>query len=124
MKQSDDKHRKELANLLKARFGTISDGFRFSFESTAGLDAIDLHALLQGNKDIDKHLQHAADRASTEGRKPLLFWKRSRRGWLVFVWSEEIAGLTFHATIRYGNWTVIGLQDFLDLSDEFFYPVA
>lgn len=99
----------------------VPKGFRFAIESKGGYDSIDIGSVfISGNKELDNFLIQALDDAKRCGRKPMLCWKRSRKPWMAFVQSEEIANINFDYSLKYGNWTAVALEYLLKLHDDFF----
>jgi len=91
-------------------------GFKFCIECKAGYDEVSIFSLCQSAK-IDQFLQQAVEDALRCGKQPLLCWKQTRQPWIVFV-QEEVQSLYQY---RYGDWSVLLLEDLLGRGDQFFF---
>lgn len=100
------------------------ENFLFVLESKSGYeDDIDLNNLPAGNiTKLDEFLGQVTKDSGFCGRKPLLLWKRSRKGWLAFIHTNEIDLTKFEFYMIYGKWTCISLDNLLKTySKEFFF---
>lgn len=99
----------------------VPKGFQFVLESKGGYDDIDLHkCFTNGSKQLDEFLKQVVKDSKRCGRKPLLAWKKTRRPWLAFVLTKDLAGRSFKYRLLYGKWSVVALEELLKLEDEFF----
>jgi len=99
----------------------VPKNFKFAIESKGGYDNIDLGAVfVTGSRDLETFFEQALDDAKRCGRKPMLCWKRSRKPWMAFVFSEELSGREFKYKIIYKQWTGVALEYLLELEDSFF----
>lgn len=99
----------------------VPSNFRYCLESKGGYDGIDLNGVFErGSSELDNFLDQAVSDAERCGRKPMLCWKRTRKSWLAFLKSNEIAGMEFKYSLKYREWTGVLLEDLLRLDDDFF----
>lgn len=102
----------------------VPKDFKFCLESKGGYDGIDLNSIFtRGNSELDNFLDQVSKDAKRCSRKPLLCWKRSRKPWLAFIHTKELAGKTFKYRLLYGKWSAIDLGKLLELEDSFFLSV-
>lgn len=95
--------------------------FKFVIESKGGYDAIDMNSIfMRGNSELDSFLEQATQDSRRCGRKPMMCWKKTRKPWLAFLLTEELAGHEFKYSIKYGKWTGVALEHLLKLEDSFF----
>lgn len=103
----------------------VPKGFKFVLESKGGYDGIDLNSIfIRGNSELDGFLDQVTKDSKRCGRKPMLCWKKTRKPWLVFVHSKELAGRQFKYRLQYGKWSVVALEQLLKLEDAFFLESA
>jgi len=96
--------------------------FRFVIESKGGYNGIDLNSIfVRGNSELDGFLDQVTKDSKRCGRKPMLAWKKTRKPWLVFVHTKELAGRSFKYRLLYGKWSVVALDELLKLEDAFFF---
>jgi len=91
-------------------------GFRFAIECKAGYDEVNIFSLNQSAK-IDMFLNQAVEDSVRCSKLPLLCWKQSRQPWIVFLKEEVQSPYQY----RYGDWSVVLLDDLLGREEEFFY---
>lgn len=97
-------------------------GFKWVLESKNGYDDIDLNlCMLKDSAQLNSFLEQATKDSVRANRKPMLLWKKTRRPWLAFVHSEEIANHHFKFQFVYGKWTGVALERMLELDDDFFF---
>lgn len=102
----------------------VPKSFKFALEVKGGYNGIDLNSIfLRGNSDLDKFLIQAFKDAKRAGKKPLLAWKKDRKPWLVFILNKDAEGLDFKYKLIYNKWTVVALEEFLKLNDDFFFKI-
>jgi hypothetical protein len=65
-------------------------------------------------------LKQATSDGERCGRKPMMCWKKTRKPWLAFVLTEELAGNQFNYSMKYREWTAVALEQLLKLDDSFF----
>lgn len=99
----------------------VPENFKFTIESKGGYDAIDLNSVfVSGNSELQEFMNQAMDDSKRCGRKPMLCWKRTRKPWLVFLLTKDLAGQDFEYSIKYGQWTGVALEHLLKLDRSFF----
>lgn len=95
--------------------------FKFVIESKGGYDSIDMSSIfVRGNSELDNFLSQVTKDSERCGRKPLLCWKKTRKPWLAFVHTKELAGHKFKYKLQYGKWSAVALEYLLELEDAFF----
>jgi Holliday junction resolvase len=100
----------------------VPKNFKFTLEVKGGYNGIDLNSIfLRGNSDLDKFLIQCYKDAKRAGKKPLLAWKKDRKPWLIFVLNKDVEGLDFKYKLIYNKWTAVALEEFLKLTDDFFF---
>lgn len=100
----------------------VPENFKFSPEVKGGYDGIDLNSIFaRGNSDLNKFLVQAYKDAKKCDKKPLLAWKRRRKPWIVFVLKADLEGFNFTYSVNYNQWIGIDLNEFIKLSDDFFF---
>lgn len=100
----------------------VPKNFKFCLEVKGGYNGIDLNSIfLRGNSDLDKFLVQAYKDAKRAGKKPLLAWKKDRKPWLVFILNRDAQDLDFKYKLVYNKWSAVALDEFLKLSDDFFF---
>lgn len=104
----------------------VPSEFKFALEVKGGYNGIDLNSIfLRGNSDLNQFLSQAYKDAKRAEKKPLLAWKKDRKPWLVFILTEDLSGgEEFKYKFVYQKWTAVALDDFLKLSDDFFFISA
>lgn len=99
----------------------VMKGFKFVIESKGGYDSIDMSSVfINGNSELDNFLKQATSDSERCGRKPMMCWKKTRKPWLAFVLTEELAGNQFNYSMKYREWTAVALEQLLKLDDSFF----
>jgi hypothetical protein len=99
----------------------VPKGFRFVIESKGGYDGIDMSSIfVRGNSELDGFLDQVTKDSKRCNRKPLLCWKKTRKPWLAFVHTKDLAGHNFKYKLQYGKWTAVALEHLLKLEDSFF----
>ena len=99
----------------------VPKGFKFVIESKGGYDGIDMSSVfVRGNSELDGFLDQVTKDSKRCNRKPLLCWKKTRKPWLAFVHTKDLAGHNFKYKLQYGKWTVVALEHLLKLEDSFF----
>jgi Holliday junction resolvase len=94
--------------------------FKFVIESKGGYDAIDMSSIfICGNSEIDKFLEQVTKDSKRCGKKPMLCWKKNHKPWLVFIHTQDLVG-DFKYKMQYGKWSIVALDHFLKLNDDFF----
>lgn len=96
-------------------------GFKFVIESKGGYDGIDMSSIfVRGNSELDSFLDQVTQGQQALRCKPLLCWKKTRKPWLAFVHTKDLAGHGFKYKLHYGKWTAVALEHLLKLDDSFF----
>ena len=99
----------------------VPKGFLFTIESKGGYDGIDMNSIfVRGNSEIDSFLEQALADSGRCGRKPMMCWKKTRKPWLAFLLTDDLAGNEFKYSMKYGKWTAVALEHLLKLDDSFF----
>jgi hypothetical protein len=99
----------------------VPKGFKFVIESKGGYDGIDMSSIfVRGNSELDGFLDQVTKDSKRCQRKPLLCWKKTRKPWLAFVHTKDLAGHSFKYKLQYGKWTCVALEHLLKLDDSFF----
>lgn len=99
----------------------VPENFKFTIESKGGYDGIDLNSVfVSGNSELQEFMNQAMDDSKRCGRKPMLCWKRTRKPWLAFLLTKDLAGHDFEYSIKYGPWTGVALDHLLKLDRSFF----
>lgn len=95
--------------------------FNFCIECKNGYEEIDLFSsIIKGNKLLDGFLKQAKDSAARIDKKALMCWKKTRRGWLVFIEEKNKPNL-YSNKIYYKDWVGINLYEFINESDNYFF---
>lgn len=103
----------------------VPEGFRFAIESKGGYDSIDVNSVfVRGNSELDAFLKQAFADGQRCGRMPMMCWKRTRKPWLAFVLTQDLAGREFKYSMKYGEWTAVALEHLLKLEDDFFISLG
>lgn len=103
----------------------VPQGFKFVLECKGGYDGIDMSSIfVRGNSELDSFLDQVTADSKRCHRKPMLCWKKTRKPWLAFVLTEDLAGHSFKYELHYGKWTGVALDYLLKLEDSFFLETA
>lgn len=99
----------------------VPKGFQFVIESKGGYDGIDMSSIfVRGNSELDGFLDQVTKDSKRCQRKPMLCWKKTRKPWLAFVLTKDLAGHQFKYKLQYGKWSAVALEHLLKLEDAFF----
>lgn len=99
----------------------VMKGFKFVIESKGGYDSIDMSSVFtHGNSELDSFLNQATNDSKRCNRKPMMCWKKTRKPWLAFILTQELAGKEFEYSMKYREWTAVALDNLLKLEDSFF----
>ena len=99
----------------------VPTGFRFTIECKTGYSEIDLGTMLsKGNPMFDTFLKQATDDAKKAKKQPLLAWRRDRKKWLFAINEKEIEEYSFQYLMKYRNWSIIHIDQFLSIPNNFF----
>lgn len=99
----------------------VPQGFKFVIESKGGYDSIDMSSVfVRGNSELDNFLDQVTKDSHRSGRKPMLCWKKTRKPWLAFLLTNDLADKEFKFKLQYGKWTAVALEHLLKLDDDFF----
>lgn len=106
---------------------SIPDGFAWVLESKCGYeDKVDFHNIwTQGNKTFDSFIEQVTTDSVKAGRKPMLFYKRNLRPWLVFFRKEDrphvdgciVRPVEFDYSLVYREWMGVSLDVLLEMQD-------
>lgn len=99
--------------------------FKFSIESKAGYENIDIYSIFKDGKvkALDQFLDQAVRDADNCGRKPILVWKKDRKPRLAAVLNKDIENMDISKINRmiYGDFVFISFFELLKFPDEFFF---
>lgn len=96
------------------------DKFKFVIESKAGYNDIDLFTIYTKCKELDVFIKQVTDDSVRSTRRPLLIWKKDRKGRIAFVKKEELTTLP-NVYIMYNDWIGVSFSWLLQLPDSFFF---
>jgi hypothetical protein len=102
------------------------DNFAYVLECKGGYPKITMDGIFEnGNTELDGFLVQVSKDAHRTDKKPLLFWKKDFKPWIVFLKTKDlIEGCDtsiFQYYLKYREWTAVLLDKLLELPDEFFY---
>jgi Holliday junction resolvase len=98
------------------------ENFLFVIEAKGGYDDIDLYNLLTTGKhhELDKWLEQSQDESDRSGRKPIICWRKTRKGWLGMVKKEDAEQIV-GAKLEYQGWIITSLEAIFDLDNSVFF---
>lgn len=97
--------------------------FKFSIESKAGYEKIDIYSIFKDGKvkALDEFLNQAQRDADNCGRKPILTWKKDHKPRLAVVLLKDVeVEMNFNRMI-YGNFVFMSFNEFLKFPDSYFF---
>jgi hypothetical protein len=98
--------------------------FNFAIECKTGYNDIDFTSMFsKGCKGIDEFIKQVTEDAERIEKEPLLIWKKDRKPAVVFYKDKDNLFVKSKYKITYGEWTVVELNEFLLLKDEFFFKI-
>lgn len=104
------------------------DSFAFTIECKKGYNKEGMASLFNGKSEIWKFLDQAVTDAEKAGKYPLLIWQQDRSEILVFFQNtteiDERLSPTTYPIVRFKQWNLCKLQDFLQLPIEWYFAKA
>lgn len=105
---------------------TAPVNFRFVLESKCGYNDADIFNCWFGKcRELDEFLEQVSKDSEYSGKKPMLLWKKDRKGRVVFLKRKDFEELSKVALppihFNYGDWVGIDFEFVLTLEDNFFF---
>lgn len=100
----------------------VPENFLWVIECKGGYEKdIDLNGVFDGNSRLDSFIEQSENDEGQSERKPVIFWKRSRKPWLAMVRENNCPNFDFEVSVNYKNWRIIKLEELLDNTNDDFW---
>jgi hypothetical protein len=115
----------DIKSLYTGDLVTPGKNFKFTIECKGGYNHIDLNGAFNGNREIDAFIKQAEDDAQRSGKKPMVMWQKTRKPSLAIIKMSDLGShikkIKFY--MKYNQWAIVSLNDFLKLPDDFFFTI-
>jgi hypothetical protein len=103
----------------------VPEGFKWVIECKGGYDSdVDFSSVLDGGcARIDEFIEQSTADAVQSGRKPIVFWKRSRKPWITMLQKKDLEGDHHwcHFCMKYKTWWILFTDALLENTDRDFW---